>query len=62
MTQLNPNTPILLLATADKLYEDLPDEVKKFGLSNLVTICTQIILDKGNVFSVSKRSNGTPFA
>lgn len=28
MTQLNPNTPILLLATADKLYEDLPFEVK----------------------------------
>lgn len=27
MTQLNPNTPILLLATADKLYQDLPDEV-----------------------------------
>lgn len=27
MSQLNPNTPILLLATADKLYKELPDEV-----------------------------------
>lgn len=29
MAQLNPNTPILLLATADKLYENLPDEVQE---------------------------------
>lgn len=27
MSQLHPNTPILLLATADELYEDLPNEV-----------------------------------
>lgn len=60
MTQLNPNTPILLLATADKLYEDLPNEVKK-GSSKIVTICIHLILGKGNVFSVSKRSNGTSF-
>lgn len=30
LSQLNPHTPILLFATANKPYEDLPDEVLMF--------------------------------